>query len=728
MKFSLLSDMSLSLYRRSRVLRICVSLALLLHISGIVAVFPGLFAQATMPTRQPFPLDYVGMVASPSLIDLSYLLDAPAGRQGFLRVANGHIATADGRRMRLWGVNITDWSPGSRQIPDKADAAFWAQVLARFGVNCVRLQFLDLPTPRGLVAAGRTDTRVLDAVQLDREDYFIAQLEKRGIYIDLNLLVGRPFLPGDGVTDADKLREGAKGTSLFDRRLIELQQEYARQLLTHHNPYTSRSYANDPGVAIIEVNNENAINVGYRAPSQFYSNELKNLYNHWLLQHRTSAEIALLRTDASVTDAAVPVPLMAWRAQAATAQPLRFHAEAEFFNDLQHDYFDTMRGFLQQSLHVHSLILATADHSHANSGYPILMATQDNDIIDGHTYWQHPEMYVHKSPMVDDPQNSTVVELSRSALEGKPYTVSEVNEPFPNDYDAEAIPVLAAYGAFQDWDAILWYTFEPKQLRRAAAYVGDPFDISQHPVKMAELAAGALLFLRGDLQSALKVDSRTYTREQVFDSMLLPTTDRPYFTPGFSLTLPLQHEVRIGSFDGPPTQKTPPASNASPIRSDTHQLAWYSGQPHTGLVTVDSPRTQSLIGFLNAHPQVSDTNLSVTIQNAFAAIQVTALDADSIANAHRLLAVVGSQVTNSGATWNTADTALTNWGKAPVTLQPVRGNLILHGLNRAHTLTMTVLNGAAQPVGNPITVKRSGDRWILPLQGVTDWYLITVGR
>lgn len=689
-------------------------------------------AQGSSPAQsiapQPFPLDYPRMLSAPSPIDLSSLLDAPAGKSGFLRVANGHLATADGQRIRLWGVNITDWSPGSRQIPTHADADFWAQVLARFGVNCVRLQFLDLTAPRGLIAAHRPDTRPFDPDQLDREDYFIAQLEKRGIYIDFNLLVGRPFQSGDGVADADKLHEGAKGTSLFDARLVELQQQYAHDLLTHSNPYTGRSYADDPAVAIVEVNNENAIDVGYRAPSPFYASELTRLYNQWLALHRSAAEISRLRTLASVTDPSAPIPLMTWQRQAASAPPERFLAEAAFFNDLQRDYFDGMRNYLRQTLQVRSLIIATADHSHSNSGYPILMATADNDIIDGHTYWQHPEMYVHKSPMVDDPLHSTVVELSRSAIAGRPYTVSEVNNPFPNDYDAEGIPVLAAYGSLQDWDAILWYTFEPKQSRNPSAYVGDPFDISQHPVKMAELAAGALLFLRGDVQPATKTDTRSYTREQVFDSMLLPTSDRPFFTPGFPLALPLQDQVRIASFDGPATAKfsAPPLTSA--IRSDTHQLAWYSGAPHTGFVTIDTPRTQSLIGFFSAHAALADANISAAIRNEFAAIQVTALDGDSIAHAHRLLVVAGAQVANSGAAWNAVGTALTNWGAAPVTIQPVTGQLLLRHLSGARSVTISALDGAAQPLGHSIAAKRTADVWTLPLHHATVWYVVTVNR
>ncbi|HKE29159.1 MAG TPA: hypothetical protein VKB88_42705 [Bryobacteraceae bacterium] len=44
--------------------------------------------------------------------------------------------------------------------------------------------------------------------------------------------------------------------------------------------------------------------------------------------------------------------------------------------------------------------------------------------------------------------------VSRSAMAGKPLMVSEHNHPFPNDYISEGIPLLEAYGSFQDWAAI----------------------------------------------------------------------------------------------------------------------------------------------------------------------------------------------------------------------------------------------------------------------------------
>src|SRR5260370_12993965 len=149
-----------------------------------------------------------------------------------------------------------------------------------------------------------------------------------------------------------------------------------------------------------------------------------------------------------------------------------------------------MEEYLSDTLGGKQAIVGTADHSHTGSSYAMLRQTSQLDIVDGHDYWQHPGSPKHNTPMVNEPLASTVVELSRTAFAGKPYTVSEINEPFPHDYAAEQIPILAAYSALQDWDAIFWYTFEPKRDADWKPYVGDPFDISLDPVKMPQLAAG----------------------------------------------------------------------------------------------------------------------------------------------------------------------------------------------------------------------------------------------
>ncbi len=672
---------------------------------------------------KPFVFDHRG--ATNSVIDLSFLLDAPAGKRGFARVANGHLVTGDGKRLRLWGVNITDWTRGSTMFPSKADAPMWAATLARFGVNCVRLHFLDLAAPRGLIDAKRDDTRGFDAEQLDRFDFWLAELKKRGIYLNINLNVGRSYKAGDGVKDADKIRWG-KGLTYYDARLIELQKEYARQLLTHRNPYTKLEYRNDPAVVTVEIANENALYIGFRAPTPAYDKDLLDLYNNWLKQQCSPAELAKLRTLTGVA-ADQPIPRLQGN-EKNSAPPERFYTELKFMMEMERRFFQDMQSYLKDTLKVKVPIVATADHSHSGSSYPMLSTLSQLDIVDGHTYWQHPgPRGIPNTPMVNDPRNSTVVELSRTAFAGKPYTVSETNHPFPNDYASEGIPILAAYSALQDWDGVFWYTFEPKAAADWQPMIGDAFDLSHHPVKLPQLAAGALMFLRGDVHAARQTIGRSYSRQQVADSSRLPGTERPYFTPGFPALLPLQHGSRIASLDGKPTEKIDWQA-ANPLVSDTGELTWTTSPEKGGLVTVESERTTAAIGFIKAHAKPL-RYLVPQLNNRFASMTLSALDDKPIARSTRLLLTAGAMAGNSGMQWNENRSALTQSGTAPTVIENVTGQLLLRNLLGARKVTIAALDGRGQRMGSPVAAKKNAEGWQLTLgDSVTTWYEIVVER
>src|SRR5262245_9287329 len=686
--------------------------ALLLLLTSIT------FAQSDSGLK-PFMMNH--REGSNSLIDLSFLLEPPAGKNGFIRVQGSHFVKPNGERIRFWGVNLTGWSKGSVMLPPREDAPMWAATLARFGVNCVRFHFLDLDAPRGLIDRTRNDSRELDPQQLDRLDYLIAELKKRGIYANLNLNVGRSYKSGDGVQDYDKIR-WAKGLTLFDPRLIELQKEYAKKLLTHHNPYTKLEYRNEPAVAIVELVNENALYIGFRAPTPFYDNALTEIYNKWLSRKLGAEGYRKLRGEAD------DQPVMRLKGpEVGTASRERFHTELSFYLEMESNYFRDMRAYLKDTIGVKSPIVGTADHSHSGSSYPLLVSTSLLDIVDGHTYWQHPgPKGIPNTPMVNDPFNSTVVELSRTAFAGKPYTVSEVNHPYPNEWSSEGIPILAAYASFQDWDGIFWYTFEPKLAADWKPHVGDPFDVSLNPVKMPQLASGALIFLRGDVTSARKTVERSYSQEQVMGSVRLGKSERPYFTPGFPLSIPLQHGSRIRSLDGEPTAGFP-VVNTNSLVSDTGELVWNLADK-AGLVSIDTQRSQALIGYVNCARR-SLGNLSARINNTFCSIVLNSLDSKPISESERMLLTAGARVANTGTKWNEARTALADWGGPPTLIEPVTGKVVLRNLEKAAEVRVAALDGAGRCIGKPILAQKIKDGWEIEVgDPATTWYEVTVRK
>ncbi len=691
---------------------------------AVLSLLPWVWACAQTDDSLLKPFEINHRAASQSPADVSFLHDAPAGKGGFIRIQNGHFVKPNGQRIRFWGVHLTDWSRGSVELPPKEDVPMYAATLARYGVNIVRLHFLDLDAPRGIIDAKRNDSRGFDAGQLDRLDYLISELKKRGIYCDLNLNVGRSYKEGDGVADFAKIRWG-KGLILFDKRMIELEKEYARNLLMHVNPYTKTEYRNEPSIAIVELLNENALGIGFNAMTPFYEKELTDLYNDWLRKKLTPEQWQKLRAAAGVTGDEPVARLKG--PEARTAPKDRYDIEIAFFTEMENSFYQDMSAYLKKTLGVKAPITATADHSHTGSSYPMLLSTTKLDVVDGHVYWQHPGARETPSPMVNDPNWSTVVQLSRTAVAGKPYTVSETNHPFPNPWAVEGIPILSAYASFQDWDAVIMYTFEPKRDPGWKPYMGDAFDISLDPVKMPEMAAGALLFLRGDVRAAKQIVERTYTREQALDSLRLPGSERPYFTPGFPPYLPLVHGSRIRSFDGPPTGKFDvPLTN--PIVSDTGELSWYTSPEKTGLVTVDTDRTQALVGFVRQNGK-SVKNLSASIDNTFASLVLSSLDGKPLARADRMLLVAGARSANTGMKWDEKHLTAVSTGGPPSLIEPVTGTVTLRDLQGAKAVSAAALDGSGKPLGSPIEAKKAASGWTLPIgDPVTTWYVISVKR
>lgn len=703
-------------------------------------------APSDLAAKPAFTVDWSKRPDSDASV--GFLLEAPAGQAGHIRLKDGRLVYPDGRRFRIWGLNAT----GQGGLPEKQNAPTIAAHLAHLGINCVRFHFLDRPAPRGVIAADRNDTRALDPAQMDRLDFFIAELKRRGIYTDLNLNVARPYKPGDGVKDHELLGF-AKALTFFDARLLELQREYARQLLTHKNPYTGAIYAQEPAVALVEFVNENSLVEAWmngrlrgkntrKNPGTWtdipasYAADLTAQFNAWLLQDYSPEHLNRWRAQAGVP-ADAPIPRLDPN-EFAQAPADRFHAEAEFYLDVERRFYLSMAKFLREDLGVKALLAGNSDHGHYRTGYPQLAGTALLDVVDGHVYWQHPNYQtdpatgrragftIGNTPMVDDPNFSSVVQLSRSAFVGKPYTVSEVNHPFPAEYACEGIPILAAYAALHDWDGIFWYTLAHQEIAGMAPKLAGHFDLATDPVKMAQLPAGALMFLRGDVRPAQKTVSRTYTREQVRESIRLPSNERPYFTPGFPATLPLRHGSRIASFDGPPTAAFA-AIDTLPIRSDTGELTWHSGEKQTGLVTVDTERTQALIGFVGNN-RARLKNLSAEVQTPFCALTLSALDDQSIARSGKLLLTATARMANSNMKWNIKRNSLETWGDAPTRIEPVVATLNLTGLDGARQVVAAPLHGAGAAKAEKIAAVKTGDRWTLNLNTPTTGYLITVTR
>ena len=191
-----------------------------------------------------------------SALDASSLLDAPAGKYGFVTVKEGRLAFTKGGRARFFGVLLL---PPTAFPADDARADALADRLARLGVNLVRLADLDAPLgpARSLFDDTREDTQELDPDALARLDHLISALKSRGIYVAIELQGARRFRDGDtSIPNGRKLPPGGGPAAAFDPNVREAARKAAELLLTHVNPETGLALRDDPVLAWITLAGE----------------------------------------------------------------------------------------------------------------------------------------------------------------------------------------------------------------------------------------------------------------------------------------------------------------------------------------------------------------------------------------------------------------------------------------------------------------------------------------
>ncbi|MBN2583076.1 MAG: carbohydrate binding domain-containing protein, partial [Planctomycetes bacterium] len=431
---------------------------------------------------------------------------------------------------------------------------------------------------------------------------------------------------------------------------------------------------------------------------------------------------------------------------------------AAFLTDLDLRYFTSMREFLAKDLKVKAPVTGTAGWT-----TPGDWVQSHLDFVDSHAYWQHPrfpnrawdpgDWVFPNTAMVDEPRKATLVDLARHRVVGpdgrsaaRPFTVTEYNHSAPGDYQAEGVPMIASFAAAQDWDGIFIFAYRHGD-DWDRDHVRSFFDIAGNPVKMVQMAAGALMFRRGDIPElpASVVTALPIERIMELAGRYGVWSDRVLGAPGIGATPEAQFFGRysVAPFDmtGPgdsPTRlvqqaaefKLPPAGpEKGPWNFTTagDVLHWTSAGQKTGIYTAVGERSAAVVGFARGKPQQLGP-MTLDLQSPdFAAVTLSSLDGRPLAVSGRILITACSRMENTDQQWNEARTSVADhWGKSPTLIEPVRATIALSHAKAAKP-RLAALDGDGKPLKEwPVDLADDGT-WKLTLPGnpATLWYVLT---
>jgi hypothetical protein len=617
-----------------------------------------------------------------SPVDLSFLNagERPAGKRGFLRAQGEDLVFEDGTKARFWGTNITANALFKTSEPDMRAQA---KRISRLGFNLVRLHHHDSKWVRPNIFGNRADnTLSLDPQSVERIDLWIKALRDEGIYVWLDLLVGREFTAKDGIRGFTEIAKGkkttaAKGFTYINPDIQDRIKEFNKAYLNHVNPYTSLAYKDDPAIIGMLITNEN---------------DLANHYGNALLPNKKVPEhnkiyMSLARKFAAEKGLDYNKTWRSWE-----------HGPSKLFlNDLEHQFNRKMISDLRRLGVKVSIATTNTWGGMPLSGLPSL---SDGDVITVNSYGS-PDL-LSFNPRY---RANLAHWIAAAGISGKPVVTTEWNlTPFPAFDRSTAPTYLASLASLQGWNAMMQYAY-------AQVPIDGPSRPSNwhsynDPALLAMLPVAALLYRQGHVQAARRSYYLSLPPKVLMGEKISPATSRSI------RTLAEQSKLRIALPAIPelPWLKPEPAPpNAIIVRdpnrdfipegqdfvcSDTQEICrnWVQG-----VATINTPKSQIASGWIGGRSIALD-NLSLQIKTANASVAVQSLDGTAISQSTRILISMAAQSVPEKRR------------KLPFLSEPIEGVLQIRA---REGLSLFALNA----VGNKkaLEVNRINGKYIIPL-------------
>ncbi len=643
--------------------------------------------------------------------------DAPAGKRGQVMARpDGQFAFVDSpdKPARFYGVNFCF----SSLYLSHEQADRLTDRLARIGYNAARIHHYE-----GELTQRQTNSTTLNPEKLEQLDYLVAAFIRHGIYLTTDLFVSRgiPYRevgidrPGQIPMDTFKIlvpvHEGA----------YKNWQAFARNFLSHVNPYTMRSYAEEPALAWLAMINEG--NFGNFFQDIQTIPEWKRAWNAWLVKHYQNRAALSASWGATLKPEEEPVGGTVEFPPRLQADGLRARDCIQFLGNTERDMVERMKKFLHDELHCRALI----SNSSSWTRFTTDQATRAiYDYVDDHFYvdhpkflqnpWRLPSKCPNTSPLTEGATGGRALAFTR--LYGKPFTVTEYNYSAPGRFRGIGGILTGALGALQGWGGIWRFAYSHNRESTFSPMRMDYFNTVSDPLSQAAERASLCLFLRGDLQAAphsvvLAMTDADLARPAAKIPTLAPNwhwlawgtrvgtevVPSPDKLLAHDAIIPLAWATSATAYDPSRTLPLEPYALQNPkLISGLEQKKLFSPETapepdkklfrsETGEIVIDGPENRLVLdtprtagGYAAAGQTVvaSRSGVHIKIEGSDATVWVSALDNNPISSSKRLLVTHLTDLQNTNIRYaEPARQTLLDWGGLPYLVRAGKSHLCI---------------------------------------------------
>ncbi|MGZ8983196.1 MAG: hypothetical protein ACXW11_04500 [Methylotenera sp.] len=553
-----------------------------------------------------WPKDILDWRTSP--IDLSFLneTERPAGKRGFVKAKGDQLVFEDGTVAKFWGTNITAYTLFATPR-DMVKAQ--AKRLSALGFNLVRLHHHDSLWVDPNIFGDRklNNTKVISKDSIEKIDWWIKCLKDEGIYVWLDLHVGRSLKSGDDITDFDEIRKGQptadiQGYNYINQSIQKAMREFNTAYLNHVNKFTNTKYVDEPAIAAVIITNEN---------------DLTNHFGNALLPnkdvpHHSKIFMAKASVFAKANGLSIDKTSRTWE-----------HGPSKLFlNDLERQFnLDMINQLRELGLKVPIATTSTWGGNPVSS----LPALTSGDLIDVHSYQNYGAL--KKNPLF---ASNLTHWMAAAQVIGKPMSVSEWNAvPFPTA-DRHTLPLyVASQASLQGWDAIIQYAYAQEPLTGQ----GSPSNWHAYndPSLLATMPAAAMMYRRGDLKTANTTYVLDLGKDALFNQPVTPDNS-PFIRTATELgklviAMPTVKELPwLQKSDIPSNAKIFKDPNTSLLKADSTEATSDTKElKHNwdkGYLSINTPRTQAVAGWIGGEKfTLDDVEITANTPNATIAVQ-----------------------------------------------------------------------------------------------------------